>query len=88
MDFEDIGDMMITDLNVLVIDINSSTLIICKNCPSIKNTRPNISYFCKSFLRTIILSKNMLIGEKQPIQILNELSHSFSKNIHKLNNLL
>jgi len=58
------------DLKKLVIIIDLSIQVICKNEPSIINTTHNIiCILIKSFLRIIILSINILITQKQLIRI-------------------
>jgi len=55
------------DLNIVFININLSIFIICKNGPSIINTRSILLLFyihVKSFLRTIIINTNTWITKK------------------------
>jgi len=59
----------------IIININLSAFRICKNGPSIINTRSNIKsnlYFCKTIFRDyFILIINIVITEKLLFRILN-----------------
>lgn len=60
------------NLKMLVIYINLSTLIICKNDPCIPVPILSLLYiFVKLFIKTIMLSTNSLITKKILIKIFN-----------------